>query len=144
MSGEEAGLNVGKEAEGDFFVEEGMGQFVLFFLLPGLENDLSGIVSEGDGSGFLDMEIIGGDLLSVDEGEGKAVGEDGAKFFHEVEGEGGASGTGLVEETGLRVESAAFASGSAVVGEHGVEEGEQGIGAVERRSLGSAFDAKFG
>lgn len=71
-------------------------------------------------------------------------GEKGAELLHEIEGEGMASGAGLVEEAGLGVESDGFASGAAIVGEEDVEKGEERVGAVERRAFGAAVELEGG
>jgi hypothetical protein len=43
---QQAGLEVGKEANGGFFVEEGVVDFVLFAFLPGGENFSAAVVHE--------------------------------------------------------------------------------------------------
>jgi hypothetical protein len=53
-------------------------------------------------------EVLGFDLAAVDEGEDESVGEEGAEFLHDVECEGGASGSVVVEEADTGVESDGF------------------------------------
>ncbi len=134
MAGEEAGLELGQEADGGFFVEKRVGDFVLFAFLPGGEDFFAGIVFEQDGSVLLDVEVFEGDLLAIEERERGAVGEEGAEFFHQVEGEGRAAGAVAVEEAALGIESAGFEGAAAVVHEQGVEEGEESVHRIERRA----------
>ncbi len=138
VAGEEPGLEVGEEADGGFFVEEGVADFLLFAFLPMGEDGFSGVFFEEDSSVFHSLEIVGGDLLAVDQGEGGTVGKEGAEFFHEVEGEGGAPGAFPVEEADLRVQSCGFRRAAAVVGEEGVEEGEKGVDGIQGRSAAAA------
>lgn len=109
VAGEEACLDLGSESEGDFLVEKGVSDFVLFALLPGGEDGFAGIVAKDDGTGFLVFEIFGGKLTAVDEGEGEAIGEDGTKFFHEIKSEAGAAGAVAMEEANGGVEADGFA-----------------------------------
>lgn len=134
MAGEQEGLQVGQEADGRFFAEKGVGDFGLLALLPVREDGLAGRLFEVDGSVFLGFEIRGGELLSVDQGEGGAVGEEGAELFHEIEGEGGSAGAISVEEAALRVEADRFEGAAAVVHEEGIEKGEQGVKAILGRA----------
>src|SRR6478609_5956545 len=88
VAGEQAGLELGKETDGGFLVEEGMVDLVLFALLPGSEDFFAGVVLEKDRAVFLDVEILEGDLLAVEERERGAVGEKRPEFLHQVEREG--------------------------------------------------------
>ncbi len=144
VAGEEAGLDLREKAVGDGLVDERVEEGVLFPLLPCGEDFFAGVRFEENGSAFLNFEIIGADLLAVDEGKGKTVREEGAELLHEVECERMTAGPGLVKEAGLGIEADGFAGGAAVVGEEDVEEGEQGVGAVERRAFASALEQKCG
>ena len=124
MAGEEEGLEVGQEADGDAFAEEGVGDGFEFALLPSEKDGFAGVVGELDGTGFGGVEVLGRELLTVDEGQGEAVGDGTAELLHEVEGEAGAAGAEFVEKADLRVEADGFAGTPAVVGEKSVEEGE--------------------
>ena len=136
VTGEEAGLKLAEEADRGFFVEEGVGDFVLLAFLPGGEDFFAGRVFEEDRAVFFEIEILEGDLLAVEEGEGGAVCKEGAEFFHQVEGEGGAAGAVAVEEAALGIEAAGFEGAAAVVREEGVEKGKQGVDGVERWAAG--------
>ena len=70
------------------------------------------------------------ELDAIDEGEGEAVGEGCAKFFHEVKSEARAARAKGVEEADLRVESDTFCRADAVVREECVEEGEECVHGV--------------
>jgi len=135
---------LGEEAEGDFLVDEWVVEGVLFPFLPGGEDFLAAVGFQENGSAGLDLEVVGADLLSVDEGEGEAVCKEGAEFLHEIERKGVAAGAGLVEEAGLGIEADGFAGGAAVVCEEDVEKGEEGVGAIERGALGAALELEGG
>lgn len=121
-----------------------MSDFVLFALLPGRENFFAGIVFEQHGTVFFEIEIFAGDLLSIEEGECCAVGEESAEFFHEVERERWASRAIAVEEAALGIEAATFQRAAAVVHEEDVKEGKQGIDRIERRAAGASVDGDLG
>ena len=144
VSGEEGGLGEGDEAEGLGFFVVGVcdGGFLAF--LPGGEDGFAGVVGEAVGVGGGDGEVFWGDLFSVEEGDGEAVGEEGAEFFHEVEGEAGAAGAVAVEEADLWVEAGGDEGGGAVVGEEGVEEGEEGVGGVGGGAADAAWEGEAG
>ena len=115
VAGEEGGLREGDEAEGDGFAGVGMDNRGLFAFLPGDEGGFPGIVSEAVGVGGVDGEVFRGELAAVEERDGEAVGEEGAEFFHEVKGEGGAAGAVSVEESHIGVQTHPFQGRGAVV-----------------------------
>lgn len=100
---EEGGLGEGDEAEGLGFFVVGVcdGGFLAF--LPGGEDGFAGVVGEAVGVGGVGDEVFWGDLFSIEKGDGEAVCEEGAEFFHEVECETGAAGAVSVEEADLGV-----------------------------------------
>lgn len=115
-AGEKSGLDMGDQAERHFFIEHGVGdEFLLFFLIS-LEEGASGVIGEEDGTRGLGAEIGFFELLAVDEVESDTVGDEGAEFFHEVEGESGTAGAVAMEEADGGVESSGFA-GPADVGQ---------------------------
>ena len=132
MAGEEEGLDVGDEADGDGLAEEGVGDLVALAFLVGLEDGAPGVVGKADAAGGIGGEVGGADLGAVDESEGETVGQAGAEFLHEVEGERGASGAEGVEEADGGVEPDAFEGAGDVVGEEDVEEGEEGVDGIAR------------
>lgn len=144
VAGEQTGLDMGKEAEGHFFFQEGVGDFGLFAFLPVGEDGFAGVFAEIDSAVFAGFEVFFGDLLAIEEGEGGAVGEDGAKFFHEVECEGGASGAVAVEKAALGVEPAGFGGASAIVGKEHVEEGEEGVDGILWWSAVASLQGELG
>lgn len=73
-----------------------MDEAVLLALLPGGEDFLAAVGFQQHRTAGLDIEVIGADLLAVDEREREAVGEERAELLHEIEGEGVAAGPGLV------------------------------------------------
>ena len=103
MAGKEQGLAVGNQAQVDFFIEEGMAEFLAFAFLPGDEDGFSCVGIHLDGTGFGDAKARGGHLASVDERQRKAVGEGGAKFFHKIEGEAFSPRAVAVEKPGARI-----------------------------------------
>lgn len=134
MAGEELGLEMRKKADLAFFFEVGMGDLLLFALLPGGEEGLAGGVGHGDGPAGGVVEVLGLDLPTIDEREDEPVGEEGAELFHEVEGEGRAAGAQRMQITDLWIEADAFEGGSAVVHEQGVGEGEHGVDGIGGRA----------
>jgi hypothetical protein len=105
MTGQEQGLGVEEQADGDIFAEEGVVDFLLFAFLPGCEHFLAAVVGEQDRAGFQRAEMLGADLLAIDEREGEAVGVRSAKLLHEVQGEAVAAGAVAVEESNGGIES---------------------------------------
>ena len=93
MAGEKSCLEVGQEANGCFLIKKGMGDFILFALLPRGEDFFAGVVFKQHGSVFFEIEIFAGDLLAIEEGERGAISKEGAEFFHQVERERGAPRT---------------------------------------------------
>ena len=94
-----------------------MVDFILFALLPSGEDFLAGIVLEKNGTVFLGIEVVGCDLLAVEEGKRRAVGQKGSELFHEIEGQRGTAGAIPVEEAALGVETAGFQRTAAIVHE---------------------------
>ena len=105
VAGEQKRLGVQQQADGDFLAKKRMLDLVLFSFLPGSENLLAAVVGEEHGAGFSGAEVLGADLLAVDEREGEAVGERCAKFLLQVEGEAFPAGAVAVEEADRRIES---------------------------------------
>lgn len=66
----------------------------------------------------------------VEEIEGEAIGDGGAKRLDEVEGEGRAAGLGFVQVAERGIEAGGVKSRGGFVGEEGVAEGEQGVRGV--------------
>ncbi len=105
VAGEQECLGVEEKADGDFIVEEGVFDFLLFAFLPVGEDLFPAFVVEQDGAGFGSAKVFGTDLLAVDKRQGKTIGEWRAKFFHEIEGESGAARTIPVEESDSGIKS---------------------------------------
>jgi hypothetical protein len=141
VAGEEKGLGVGDEADGELLVEEWVGDLVALAFLVRFEDGAAPIVGEADAAGGFGLEVGRTELGAVEEAEGKPVGEEGAEFLHEVEGEAGSAGPVGVEEADGGIETDAFEGGLDIVGEEGVEEGEEGVDGV---SWGSAVAAGEG
>ena len=89
-------MNVWEEAGGHFFLKEGVEDLGLFAFLPSLQDGFARVFSEEYGSVLFSVKVLFGNLFSIEEGQNETVGEDGAKFFHKVEGERESSGAGLV------------------------------------------------
>ena len=134
VAGEEAGLDREELLEADFLLEQGMVQFSLFAFLPSLDDFSSAFVGELDGAAFAFIKMFGLDLLAVDEGDGEAVGEPGAEFFHEVERGCRPAGPGGVEPADVGVEPGGGEGGETVVAQEGVEKGEEAVDFVARRA----------
>ncbi len=131
-------MDLREQAVGDALVDERMEDRFLFPFLPGSQDFFAGVGLEENRSACLNFEVIGTDLLAVDERQSESICENGAEFFHQIKGKGEAAGAGLVEETGLGIEANGFAGRAAIVGEEDVEKGKQGVGAVERWALAAA------
>ena len=138
---EEAGLEFDGAAVADFVSEYGMRDGVGEAFLVNFENDFAGGGLEPDGAPGLDEAVLVEHAV-VEEGEGGAVGDDGAEFLHEVEGEGGFAVAGLVEEADEGIESAGLAGEGAVFGEEAVEEGEDGVDGVAGRAAVAFVEEK--
>ena len=98
-------------------------------MLVGGEDAFAGGVFEAHGVAGGD-EIAGIDDAFVDEGEDGGFGDEGAEFFHEVEGEGGLAEAGLVEKADVGIEADSVGGEDAIFGEEAVEEGEEGVDGI--------------
>lgn len=85
MAGEESGLDVGKETEGNALFEEGVQEFGGFAFLPGGEDGFSGVLLEKNAASFLCAEVGCLDLAAIEQGQSSAIGKEGAHFLHKVE-----------------------------------------------------------
>lgn len=120
-----------------------MVDFFLFALLPVSEHGFSGIVCQQYGTAFFKAEILDGDLLSIEKCEHGAIGKDGTKFFHQIEGERGTPGSVAMEKSALRIEAHGFAGRAAVVHEDDVKKREQSIHGIEGWAAGASFDLQL-
>ena len=98
VAGEQEGLGVKEQADGNFFTEKRMLDFLLLPLLPSGEDFFPSVVGKKDGAGFGGAKVRWFDLLAVDQREREAVGERGAEFFDQVEREAGAPGAIAVQK----------------------------------------------
>jgi len=138
MTGEKLRLQMREKADFAFFSQIWMGDFVLLSFLPGGEEGFSRVVGHGDGSAGGVVKIFGLYLATIDEGEDKAVGKEGAKLFHKVEREAGTSGAIRVEIANAGVEADAFEGGAAIMDEQCVGERQKCIDRIKRRAAVSA------
>lgn len=134
VAGEEQGLRVEEQADGEFFLEKRVFDFFLLSFLPGGEHFFASVVGEEDGAVFQRAKMFWLDLAAVDKADSEAVGEGGAKFFHEVEREAVASGAVAVEEADCGVESVRGERAGGIETEQGVEVGEEGVEGVAGRA----------
>ena len=100
---------------------------VLFALLPSDQHFFAGVVIHENAAALFLGKTFTLNLPAVDEGEGEPIGEDGAQFFHQVKGEGGATGAVLMQKTDIGVESHALEGRGDIVGEQDVVKREQGV-----------------
>lgn len=138
VSSEDFSLNQGEFSNGDRRIEEGMEDRFFFSGDIGGDDVFSGGVLDFDGAAVADLEIIGLNLSTVDQGEDESIGDEGSKLLEEVESEGGSSRSIGMEESDVGVESGGDECDEAVGGEQCVEVGEQGVDGVERRSSRAA------
>ena len=134
VAGEQQGLRVEEQADGEFFSEIGVLHFFLFSFLPGGEDFFASVVGEEHGAVFKGAKVFGLDLLAVHQAEGKAVGQGDAKFFHQVEREAFASGAVAVQVADGGVESVRGERAGGVEAEECVEVGEERVEGVEGRA----------
>ena len=132
------GLHVEQQANRDFFVQKRVEDLLLLPLLIGDQEGLARFVRHQDRAGIGLLKPLGLDLAQVDQGEGQAVCQEGAKLLHQVEGEAGPAGAVAMEEAHGRVEAHRLQGRADVVDQEGVDEGEQGIDVVPEAAGGSA------
>jgi hypothetical protein len=92
VAGEQEGLGVKEQADGNFFTEKRMLDLLLLPLLPRGEDFFPPVVGKKDGAGFGGAEVLRLNLLAIDQRQREAVGERSAEFLDQVEGEAGATG----------------------------------------------------
>lgn len=120
-----------QKPDGSLLVQKRVIDFILFALLPSGEDFLAGIFLEKNCTVFLGVKVLGSYLLAVEEGKRRAVGQEGAELFHEIESQRGTTGAIPVEEAALGVEAAGFQRTAAIVHEQGIEKGQQGVDWIE-------------
>jgi hypothetical protein len=121
VAGQEARLDEGQLGNAQVLVQQRMVEALLFAFLVGFDDKFAPGVGEFHGSAFAHGEMVGLNLLSVDECDGEAVSKPGAEFFHEVEGEGGAIGSVHMEKPNEWIEADAGERGDTIVTHKGVE-----------------------
>ncbi len=120
-----------------------MRQDFFFSFLVSFDDGFPGVGGQFHGAAFAELEIVWGELLPVDERDGEAVGQPGAEFFHEVEGEGRAVCPFGVEESDEWIEPCDGECGNAIVSDEGVEEGEEAVDAVAWGAAGAGEKGEF-
>lgn len=133
---------MGDKAEGSGLAQEWVAQFIAFAFLPGDENLLPSVLGQAHASSLLDHEVSSTQLSPVHKGERQAVGQHGPKLFHQIKGEPGAAGTVGMQEAHLRIETVRLKSRAAIVPEHGVQERQKRVDAVEWRPAGAPAETK--
>lgn len=134
MAGEDACLDGGEEPSGGLAASKWVFPGLGLPFLPGCDDGLSAVVGEAYGAARHVFEVLRTRLSAVEEGEGEAVGEDGAEFIHQVECEGRLTGAQAVEEADVRVEADLFGRSMDESAEEVVREGEQGVDGVRGRA----------
>jgi hypothetical protein len=77
------------------------------------------------------------ELPAVDEGQHEAIDEQRAELFHQIQRQGGLTGTHAVQVAEVRVETNLFECAVDRDAEHAVAEGEQAVDRVHRRASGA-------
>ena len=90
---EQERLGVKEQADGNFFAEKRVLDFLLLPLLPRREDFFPAIVSKKHGAGFGGAEMLRLNLLTINQRQREAVGERSAEFLDEVERKAGAAGS---------------------------------------------------
>lgn len=143
MTSEESGLNVRQESEWDVLPEEWVDDFLLLSFLPGDQNGLASFIVHHNGASFQTAEAGSGDLLAIDETERQTVGKNRAQFFNQIESKRRAAGTLPMQIANGRIKAHAFQRADGVVSEQGVEEREQGVHVIERRTAAASVEEKI-
>lgn len=115
-------------------LQQRMRERVLFALLIGLNHQFAARLSKLHHATFPPGEVLGRNLLAVDQRDGQPVGQPGPEFFHQIEGQRWAVWPIGVQKAHKRVEPHAGQGGHAVMPEQRIEERQQTIDAVERRT----------
>ena len=127
--GEDAELEFDRPTVADFVIKDGVGDQGVDALLVTLEEffPARGVEIDGPTSGD---EVVGGDESVIDGGDDGGLGDQGAKFFHDVEGEGGPTVAGLVIEADIGIETDGGGGEGAIFGKEAVSEGKKGVNGV--------------
>ena len=94
----------------DAVAVDGVGDGAVEFVFEFADELAAGLVVDAAGfaGAFGELEVFGAEFVVEDQVEYDGIDGDGAKFFHEVGGEGGVAASGGVQEADVRVESAGF------------------------------------
>lgn len=139
---QDAGLDEGHLAQAQILVEQRVLQPLLLALLVGADDRFAAGLGELDRPPFPSPEVLGADLLSVDQRDGQAVGQPGPEFLHQIERQGRPVRPVGVQKADERVEAGGGQGGDAVVSDQGVEEREQAVDPVPRRASGAVAEGE--
>ncbi len=137
--GEKTGLKFEAAAVGGFVVEGGMGDGFVETGFEFGEEGTTAVIGQSIRAEFLD-ELFGLDGFGVEEGHDGGVYNEGAEFFHEVEGEGGFAVLAAVEVADVGVEADGADGGGDLVEEDGVAVAEEGVDGVAGWATGTAVE----
>ena len=140
MAREHAGLNEGHLADAQLLVQQRVLQGFLLASLVSLNDMLASGFREFHRAALPLAKVFRADLFAVDQRDGQPVGNPRSKFLHQIQRQRRSVGPLGVEKTHKGVEADAGQRGDAIVADQGVQEGEQAVDAVARRT--TAADAK--
>ena len=143
MPGEQLSLNMRDEAERHGLPEKRMPKLVALALLPSDQHALSRLVGQAHAARLLDDEVARRKLAAVDQAERQTVGEHRPQLLHQIESETGAARPVGVEKTDLRVEPVRLEGRAAIMPEHRIEKGQQGVQPVQRGPTRTSAKTKF-
>ena len=101
------------------------------------------VVGQPHAARLLDDEVAGRKLAAVDQAERQTVGEHRAQLLHQIESETGAARPVGVEKPDLRVEPVRLEGRAAIMPEHRIEKGQQGVQPIERRPARASAKTKL-
>ncbi len=137
---EEERLDMGQKPDFDLLAKERVDDGLLLLFLPREKDGLARVIAHFHGAGFGGLEVLGAELLQVDERERHAVGQWRAELLHEIERKAVPARAQGVEESDLRIEADALQRAGAVVRQKRVEERQQGVHRIERRAAVAVLD----
>jgi hypothetical protein len=76
------------------------------------------------------FEVVGLELLPVQQGEGEAIGKERAQLLHQVEGQRWLAGPDSVQVADARVETDLFEGAMYGDAKHSIQEGQQAVDRV--------------
>ena len=138
--GKEACLEFQAAAVGGFVVEGGMGDGFVEAGFEFGEEGAASVIGQAVGTAEFFDEVFSVEDVVVEEGEDDGVDDEGAEFFHEVEGKGGFAVLAAVQVADVGVEANGADGGHDLVEKDGVAVAEEGVDGVAGGAAGAAVE----